>query len=55
MIIIITLTAFRVLFLQRIQVLNERQILLKSGNLFVAIVILNILTPEKQGHVFRGA
>lgn len=53
--IIVTLTSFHVLFLQRIQMLNERQILLKSGGSFVAIVIWNILTPEKQGCVFKVA
>lgn len=53
--IIITLTSFHVLFLQRIQMLNERQILLKSGSSFVAIVIRNIRTPEKQGCVFQVA
>lgn len=45
---IITLTSFHELFLGRMQVLDERQILFKSGDSSVAIVILNILTPEKQ-------
>lgn len=51
--IIIILTSLHDLFLQGIQMSSERQILLKSGNSFVAIVILNILTPGKQGCVLK--